>query len=75
MAKEVETESISIILENGEQINVEFPDNIADELFSEMREAQSRDEFWWVGNWTNARAMYKGVYLDHINMKRVIGFS
>ena len=38
MAKEVETESISIILENGEQINVEFPDNIADELFSEMRE-------------------------------------
>ena len=74
MAKEVETESILIVLENGEQIDVTFPADIADELLGEMREAQSRDEFWWVGNWTNARAMYKGLYLDHINMKRVIGF-
>jgi len=75
MAKSQDTESIGLVLENGEQIVITYPTDIAEELLDEMREAQSKDEFWYVGNYINAEAMYKGYSLNHINMKRVIGFS
>lgn len=74
MAK-VETESIRIILENGEDIEVTYPTEIKSEVFYEMREAQSRDSFWYIGMHTGVCAMYKGVSVDQINMKRVIGTS
>lgn len=72
MAK-VETETIRLVLENGDEIEVTYPLEIAEGMFEEMREAQSRDGFWYVGNYTDARAMYKGISVDQVNMKRVIG--
>jgi len=75
MAKSQDTESIGLVLENGEQIVITYPTDIAEELLDEIREVQSRDEFWFVGNYTDASAMYKGYSLNFINMKRVIGFS
>jgi len=72
MAK-LETESIRLVLENGDEIEVTYPVEIAEGLFDEMREAQSRDGFWNVGNYTQARAMYKGLLVSDVNMKRVIG--
>ena len=75
MAKEVETESMRLVLENGEEIEVTYPVDIIEGLFEEMREAQSRDGFWNVGNYTQARAMYKGCKIDDVNMKRVIGIA
>ena len=73
MAKEVETEMIRLVLENGDEIEITYPHDIADGLFDEMREAQSRDGFCNVGNYTQARAMYKGVLVSDVKMKRVIG--
>lgn len=76
MAKETkETESILVILEGGDEITITYPVEIAEDLLEEMREAQSKDEFWYVGNYIHARAMYKGFFINHINTKRVIGFS
>jgi len=75
MAKSQDIESIGVVLENGDQIEVTYPEDIAEELLDEMREAQSKDEFWYVGNYIDARAIYKGYSLKFINMKRVIGFS
>lgn len=72
MAK-VERESIRLVLENGDDIEVTYPTEISEDLFDEMREAQSRDAFWYVGNYRDATAMYKGFSIDHINMKRVVG--
>lgn len=74
MAK-VENETIRLILENGDNIEVRFPTEIAEDLFDEMREAQSMDAFWYVGNYRDAVAMYKGNSIDHVNMKRVIGMA
>lgn len=74
MAKLV-NESVRLVLENGDEIEVTFPLDVAEEMFEEMREAQSRDTFWNVGNWTNARAMYKGFSIGMINMRRVVGVS
>lgn len=73
MAKEVETEMMRLVLENGDEIEITYPIDIAEGLFDEMREAQSRDGFWNVGNCTQARAMYKGALVSNVNMKRVIG--
>ncbi len=64
---------IGIILEDGEVIEITYPFDIEEELFNEMREAQSKDEFWNVGNYSDALAMYKGCCVSNINMKRVIG--
>lgn len=74
MAK-IENETTRLILENGEDIEITYPVEIAEDLFDEMRESQSRDAFWYVGNYINARAMYKGFSIDHINMKRVVGMA
>jgi len=74
MAK-VEKSSFRLILENGDDIEITYPAGIAEDLFDEMREAQSRDAFWFVGNYSDARAMYKGFLIDHINMKRVVGMT
>lgn len=73
--KAAEKETMSLVLENGEEIQISYPTEIADGLFEEMQEAQSKDGFWWIGNYMDATAMYKGFSIDHINMKRVIGFS
>lgn len=73
--EKVETETIRLVLENGEEIEITYPLAIAEGLFEEMREAQSRDIFWNVGNYTDARAMYKGCSIDEINMKRVVGVT
>ena len=75
MAKEVQTESMRLVLENGEEIEITYPIDIIEGLFEEMREAQTRDGFWNVGNYTQARAMYKGCRIDDVNMKRVIGIA
>lgn len=73
MAKEVRTESMRLIIENGEEIEITYPVDIVEGLFEEMREAQSRDGFWYVGNYSDARAVYKGAVIYQVNMKRVIG--
>lgn len=73
MAKEIETDTISLVLENGDEIEITYPFDIAEGFLEEMREAQSRDGFWNVGNYSQARAMYKGVHVSDVNMKRVIG--
>ena len=70
-----ETESIRLVLENGDEIEVTYPTEISEDLFDEMREAQSRDSFWNVGNYTQARAMYKGLLVSEVNMKRVVGVA
>ena len=70
-----EIESIRLVLENGDEIEVKYPTEISEDLFDEMREAQLRDAFWYVGNYTAARATYKGFSIDHINMKRVVGMA
>ena len=74
MAK-IETETIRIVLENGEEIEITYPLEIFEGLFEEMREAQARDIFWNVGNYRDARAIYKGYSIDEINMKRVVGIA
>ena len=71
----VKREFIVLLLENGEEIEITYPVEIAEDMFEEMREAQSRDAFWYVGNYSNARAIYKGFSVDHINMKRVVGMA
>ena len=70
-----ETESIRLVLENGDEIEVTYPTEISEDLFDEMREAQSRDSFWNVGNYTQASAMYKGLCVSKVNMKRVVGIA
>lgn len=64
-----------LILENGEEIEITYPEDIIDGFFEEMREAQTRDGFWNVGNYIRARAMYKGCKIDDVNMKRVVGIA
>ena len=64
-----------LVLENGDKIEVTYPTEISEGFFDEMRDAQSRDSFWNVGNYTQARAMYKGLLVSEVNMKRVVGVA
>lgn len=71
--EKIERESIRLVLENGDNIEVTYPTEISEDLFNEMSDAQSQDAFWHVGNYRDATAIYKGNFIDHVNMKRVVG--
>jgi hypothetical protein len=75
MKKEIEMETIRLVLEIGEDVEITYPIKIADGMFKEMKEAQSRDTFWYASNYTGVTAMYKGSPIDYINMKRVVGMA
>jgi len=68
-------EGFNLVLENGEEITVTFPSEVMEELYDEMQEAQSKDGFWNVGNYTDAKAVYRGIQINDINMKRVVGLT
>lgn len=65
---------INLVTIEGDSINIEYPDEIIDEIFEEIRNTLLTGESWNVGNWTEVRVKFKGNRLDNINMKLIIGF-
>jgi len=67
--------TVELILDNGNVIFIEFPDDIMDDFLDEMRIEILNGKIWNVSNWINVEANYFGNLLDEINCEKVIGIS
>lgn len=75
MDKEIQTETITLILLGGDTIEISYQDNVDefDEVYQEMINAIEKGEYWNVGNWCNFTARYKDIPIQNINCKLVVG--
>ncbi|MFA5234539.1 MAG: hypothetical protein WC390_09085 [Sulfurimonas sp.] len=58
----------------GESISVEYPEEIAEELFEEMRSAIECGESWFVANYNDVKATYHGNVINYINTRLIVGY-
>lgn len=65
--------TLELVTLQGDIIEISYPDSIMDELLEDFRESRQRRDYWNVGNWCNAMAMYKGHRLNDIDMAQIIG--
>ena len=72
--KEQRYDFITVFLLGGGTIEVKYPDSIIDEFFQEMRDAINAGDEWYVGNYTEAEALYCGQRLEHINTRLIVGW-
>ncbi len=66
-------ETITLITTTGDEITIEYPDDVFEEMYEDYRTTQGKQEYWNVGNWTTVIATYKGQRLENINMTLIIG--
>lgn len=63
-----------MVLDNGELVRIEFPDEYIDEVYESIDNAIKRgDEWGGLVRWEGCHATYLGLKLQGVNMKRVIG--
>lgn len=66
-------ETIDLVTTGGDVIHIEIPEDIAEEVTADFNDARSNGGWWFVGNWSDVRASYKGHALSEINMALIIG--
>jgi len=67
------TNTLELVTLQGDIIEIEYPDSIMEELEADFNESRQRRDYWNVGNWSDAKAMYKGHRLSYIDMAQIIG--
>lgn len=64
---------LELVTLQGDIIEIEYPDSIIDDFLEDFRESRQRRGYWNVGNWCNAKVMFKGIRLNDIDMAQIIG--
>lgn len=64
---------VDLVLDTGEIVHIECPGKHKDELHDSIEHAMRRRECWSPSRFDGCRAEYGGVFLDRVNMGRVIG--
>lgn len=64
---------VDLVMDNGELIRIECPDNFEDELHETLDNTRKRNDWWSCSQFDGCKVEYMGYGLDRINMKRVIG--
>lgn len=67
-------ENINLVIIDGSIINIQHPTDIDDTFFDEMNEAIENGTCWFIANYTEATATFKGKYLEFINTKQIVGW-
>lgn len=65
--------TLELVTLQGDIIEIEYPDSIMDDLLEDFGESRQRRDYWNVGNWSDAKAFYKGHRLNDIDMAQIIG--
>ncbi len=66
---------LSLLLLNGKEVDVDYQENVFDEMWDDMMTQLGKDGVWFCGNWdkNTVEVTYCGVMLDFLNMNKVIG--
>jgi hypothetical protein len=64
---------VDLVLDNGELVRIECPNNFEDDLYETIENAMKRREWWCPTRFDGCKAEYLGLSMDRVNMGRVIG--
>lgn len=64
---------VDLVLDSGELIRIECPAKFQDELYESLEQTMKRRDWWAPCRFDGCVAQFMGLYLDRINMGRVIG--
>jgi hypothetical protein len=71
----IQTIWVDLILDNGELVQIECPSKYEDDLHDNLENAMKRGGWWAPTHFSDCRAKYLGIYLDRVNMRRVVGIT
>ena len=68
-------ETINLVLLDGSNVAISYPEDCEyfNEVYDEMIAAIENGEFWYVGNWTDWKAIWKTLPLQYLNCRLVVG--
>ena len=64
---------VDLLMDNGELVRIECPNNHEDELHDSLNNCMKRKDWWSPARFDGCSAEYLGLGLDRVNMTRVIG--
>ena len=65
--------NLDLILDNGELVKIEFPDEFIDDVAEALENCMKRRDFWSPSQFEGCKADYIGHSLDRVNMNKVVG--
>jgi hypothetical protein len=68
-----DTESLQLVTIHGDTIVIEFPADLIEEILEDFSDSSRRQDYWNIGNWSEAKALFRGIQLNQIDMSKVIG--
>jgi hypothetical protein len=76
MSEKKTIHKVTLVLTNGDSIEIYYDESITDEMFEEMHEHQDNGTLWHCDNWGDRiQARFKGNNLTHIDMSKVVGWA
>lgn len=73
MSEERTFNLLRLVTVQGDTIDIMIPDDLIDEILEEFNAVRGKSDWWYVGNYMDVRAEYKGNCLGDINMNQIIG--
>lgn len=74
MAKQVFYETTCFYLLGGGEITLTYPETDTEDIMKDFLDALNSNEFWWVGNYGEANAMFNGKQIENINTRLIVGW-
>lgn len=62
-----------LVLDNGGLVKIECPEIYMDEFYDSINHATKIGDFWNTYQLNDCHAEFLGIYLDRVNMARVVG--
>lgn len=62
-----------LLLDNGEIVRLECPDKFLDDFYETLDNAMKRGDQWSPSQFDGCNAIYLGIGLSRVNMKKVVG--
>jgi len=62
-----------LVMDNGELVRVECPDEYEDEMHDTLQSAMKRRDWWSPSQFDGCSAEYIGLNMGRVNMSKVVG--
>lgn len=71
--KEKKMNYADLVLDNGELVQIEYPTEVEDDFWESIENTMKRGDWWSPIKFNNCCATYLGLFMDRVNMRRVVG--
>lgn len=66
------TEYIDLLMDNGELVRIKCPNEYYDECHEAIDNARKSNSWWSTSMFQGCHATYMGIFIDRVNMARVV---